>query len=74
MRWIRSLGGPLILLPHDAVRRWTGAYGPGGEDDWDEEDTEYWRISEEVKGRPLYVVRSVHGLGGVRPPSSRPRG
>jgi len=48
MRWIRSLGGPLILLPHDAVRRWTGAYGPGGEDDWDEEDTEYWRISEEV--------------------------
>ncbi|MCU7725226.1 immunity 21 family protein [Actinoplanes sp. KI2] len=48
MRWIKSLGGPLILLPRDAVRRWTGAYGPGGEEDWDEDDTEYWRISEEV--------------------------
>jgi dolichol-phosphate mannosyltransferase len=32
------------------------------------------RISEEVKARPLYVVRATHGLGGVRPPSSRPKG
>jgi polyisoprenyl-phosphate glycosyltransferase len=32
------------------------------------------RISEEVKARPLYVVRSTHGLGVARAPSSRPRG
>ena len=48
MAWIKSLGGPLILLPRDAVSRWTGAYGPAGEDDWDEEETEYWRVSEDV--------------------------
>ena len=48
MRWIRSLGGPLILLPRNSVRRWTGAYGPAGEDDLDEEETEYWRVSEKV--------------------------
>jgi len=49
MKWIKSFGGPLILLPRDSIELWLGSYGPAGEDDWDEEDTEYWRISEAVK-------------------------
>lgn len=49
MRWIRSFGGPLILLPRAAVRLWPGSYGPDGDDEVDEEDTEYWRVSEQVQ-------------------------
>ncbi|GAB7038970.1 MULTISPECIES: Imm21 family immunity protein [Catenuloplanes] len=49
MRSVQSLGGPLILLPYDAVRSWTGSCGPGGEDEVDEEETEYWRVSELVR-------------------------
>lgn len=45
MKWIKSLGGPLILLPRDSVHLWSGSFGPAGEDDWDEEDTDYERIA-----------------------------
>jgi hypothetical protein len=48
-RWIRSMGGPLVLLPRDALQVWTGAYGPDGEDDVDEEETDYWWVGEEVE-------------------------
>ncbi|MDP9794280.1 hypothetical protein J2S43_002792 [Catenuloplanes nepalensis] len=49
MRSVQSFGGPLILLPYDAVPSWTGSYGPGGDDEVDEEETEYWRVSELVQ-------------------------
>ncbi|WP_433370412.1 Imm21 family immunity protein [Actinoplanes sp. CA-142083] len=49
MGWVRSFGGPLILLPRDAMPLWAGPYAPDGDDEVDEEDTDYWRVSEEVQ-------------------------
>ena len=59
MRSVQSFGGPLILLPYEAVRSWTGSYGPGGDDEVDEEETEYWRISELVQD----YAEPVHAAG-----------
>jgi hypothetical protein len=51
-RWIRSMGGPLVLLPRHALPVWTGAYGPSGEDDIDEEEEEtgYCWVGEQGRG------------------------
>jgi hypothetical protein len=62
-RWIRSLGGPLVLLPRDALQVWRGAYGPDGEDDVDEEETDYWWVGEQVEDYADAVeVRGVSAL------------
>ena len=50
------MGGPLVLLPRDALQLWTGAYGPDGEDDVDEEETDYWWSAR-------------HGLPGIPRPT-----
>jgi hypothetical protein len=49
VHWIQSFGGPLILLPQGSVGVWTGSFGPDGDDEVEEEDTEYWRVSEQVR-------------------------
>jgi hypothetical protein len=49
VNWIRSHGGPLVVMPESSLARWWGAYGAGGEDDVDEEETHYWYISERVE-------------------------
>ena len=57
------MGGPLVLLPRDALQVWTGAYGPDGEDDVDEEETDYWWVGEEVEDYADAVeVRGVSAL------------
>lgn len=43
------MGGPLVLLPRGALQLWTGAYGPDGQDDVDEEETDYWWVGQEVE-------------------------
>jgi hypothetical protein len=48
VRSIRSAGGPLLVIPEPALPSWSGAFGPDGDDDWPEEETDYWRVSEEV--------------------------
>jgi hypothetical protein len=50
MRWIGTLGGPLVVMPLEYVGLWTGASGPNGEEEWDEDDTLYWRASEATDG------------------------
>ena len=56
------MGGPLVLLPRDALQVWTGAYGPDGEGDVDEE-TNYWWVGEEVEDYADAVeVRGVSAL------------
>jgi hypothetical protein len=57
------MGGPLVLFPRDALQLWTGAYGPDGEDDVEEEETDYWWVGEEVEGYADAVeVRGVSAL------------
>ena len=57
------MGGPLVLLPRDALQVWTGAYGPDGEDDVDEEEADYWWVGEEVEDYADAVeVRGVSAL------------
>jgi hypothetical protein len=46
VQWISSLGGPLIFLPESHVTLWRGAFGPEGEEDWPEEETDYGRAGE----------------------------
>lgn len=48
MRSVRSLGGPLILLPQSALHGWFGPYGQSGDDDVDEGETAYWEVSQSV--------------------------
>jgi hypothetical protein len=63
MRWLQSFGGPLILLPRDSVHLWAGSFGPDGSDEIDEEDTDYWRISEAIQDYADTVdVRGVEAL------------
>jgi hypothetical protein len=45
-RWIKSLGGPLILVPESSIGHWQGEHGPSGEEDWPEEETDYWKASD----------------------------
>lgn len=46
-----------------ALQLWTGAYGPDGEDDVDEEETDYWWVGEEVEDYADAVeVRGVSAL------------
>jgi hypothetical protein len=47
--WVRSFGGPLLFLPSDSVHLWSGSFSPDGDDEIDEEETEYWRVSEQVE-------------------------
>ncbi|WP_433201577.1 Imm21 family immunity protein [Dactylosporangium sp. CS-047395] len=63
MRWLQSFGGPLILLPKESVHLWAGSYGPDGDDEIDEEETDYWRICETVEDYADVVdVRGVEAL------------
>ncbi|MFG3688816.1 Imm21 family immunity protein [Micromonospora sp. NPDC047740] len=57
---MQSFGGPLILIPRDSVALWHGSYGPDGDDEVEEEETDYWRISEQVQDFAESV--DVHGI------------
>jgi hypothetical protein len=63
VRTIQSLGGPLLVIPEHALPLWHGAYGPDGEDDWPEDETDYWAVSEQVTDYADVVdVRGVPAL------------
>lgn len=64
--WLKSLGGPLIAVPRSVVPSWWGTDGPGGDDDIDEEETDYWRACMapepvgviDISGEPALVLRT----------------
>jgi Immunity protein 21 len=64
--WLKSLGGPLIAVPRSVAPAWSGTDGPGGEEDPDEEETDYWRACLapdpvgviDVAGKPALVLRT----------------
>jgi hypothetical protein len=63
VRTIRSLGGPLLIIREHALPLWYGSYGPDGEDDWPEEETDHWSVSEQVTDYADVVdVRGVPAL------------
>lgn len=60
---IHTQGGPLLVLPEDALELWYGAYGPHGEEDWPEDETDYWEVSEQITDYADVVdVRGVPAL------------
>lgn len=63
MRWMSSLGGPLLVLPERAIGSWSGSFGPEGDDTVEEDDTDYWRLCSSLTGDVwVWPMEDVEGL------------